>query len=100
MTTITDPQAIKFCNEEIRPLCEEIRALVAKIGSVQTRWFGGVNVLFPNDSSAIDDDRDIEGVSRLVGSDVNSVMGIAIAMVSASNADIIEKPTVRSIQAS
>lgn len=98
MTNITNPQAIKFCNEDIRPLAERIRALVAEIGSIQTRWFSGINTMFPNDGSAVDDGRDAEGISRLIGSDVNSVMGIAITMASASNAEIIEKPCVRSLQ--
>ncbi len=98
MADITNPVAIKFVNEEIRPLCEQIRALCAKITNSRTSWFGGINNSFPNDSSPVVDGREGEGVSRLTGADINSVMGIAIAMLDASNAEIIEKPTVRPLE--
>jgi hypothetical protein len=92
---ITDPQAIRFSNEVIRPLSEEVRALVAKIGAAQTTWFSGLNAEFPNDATPLDDGREDEGVSRLTGADINSVMGVLIAMSGASNSEIISKPCVR-----
>ena len=58
---ITDPQAIKFSNEYLRPLCETTRALAAEITSMQTIWYGGVNNLFPNDITILDDGRQAEG---------------------------------------
>lgn len=96
--TINDPQAIAFASESIRPISEKARAFVAEVGSIITRWNSGINVLFPNDGTAVDDGRESEGISRLAGSDVNSVMNIIEAMVAASNADIIEKPCVRTLQ--
>lgn len=98
--TINDPQAVAFANESMRPISEKARAFVAEVQSIVTRWNSGINVLFPNDSTALNDGRDAEGISRLVGSDVNSVMNIIIAMASASNSEIIEKPCVRTLQAS
>lgn len=96
---ITNPEAIKFANEQIRPLCEEARAMVARIGAMQTAWFGGINVTFPNDTTAVTDNRDAEGVSRLTGADINSAVGILIAILNASNAQLIQKPCVRPLQA-
>lgn len=93
--SITNPEAIKFANEQVRPLCERARALIAEIGAMQTAWFGGINTEFPNDTTALADNRDAEGVSRLTGADVNSAVGILLALVSASNAAIISKPCVR-----
>lgn len=95
---IVNPQGIDFVNREIRPLCESVRGIVARINNTTTSWFAGINTLFPNDSTLVDDGREAEGVSRLTGADVNSVMGILIAMAAASNTEIIEKPTVRPLE--
>lgn len=95
---ITNPIAIKFVNEQIRPLAEQVRALVSEINSCQTDWFGGTNAMFPNDTSAVDDKRDAEGIPRLTGADVNSVMNVLIAMSGASNAQIVAKPCVRPLK--
>jgi hypothetical protein len=92
---ITDPQAVRFANEVVRPLSEEVRALVAKISAAQTTWFSGINAQFPNDPTPLDDGRENEGVSRLTGADINSSMGVLIAMAQASNSEIISKPCVR-----
>lgn len=97
---ITDPQAIRFTNETVRPLCEKLRALAAEIAAAQTIWFGGINALFPNDTTALADGRENEGVSRLTGANVNSAMGVLIAVAGATNAEIIAKPCVRPLAAS
>lgn len=97
---VTDPQAIKFCNEQVRPLAEKLRALRVEIEAAQTDWFAGLNAKFPNDSGAVTDSREAEGVSRLTGADINSFMSIAIGMLNAGNAEIIAKPCVRSLTAS
>jgi len=99
-TTITDPQAVKFSNEEVRPLCELARAFNAKVTDMQTSWYAGINNLFPNDSTVLDDGRQGEGVSVLTGADINSAVSTLIAMLNASNAQIIDKPCVRPLEAS
>lgn len=97
---IIDPQAIKFVNEQVRPLCEQARALIAKINAMQTQWFAGINTLTPNDGSLVQDGRDADGSSRLTGAQVNSAVGNLTAMVTASNSQIISTPCVRSLSAS
>jgi hypothetical protein len=97
MAAIVDPEAIRFANEQIRPLCEKLRAIMVEITSIETSWFAGINAKFPNDISAVQDNREGEGVSRLLGSDINSVMSVAIAMRNAGNTQIIAKPCVRGI---
>lgn len=96
---VTDPEAIRFINEEVRPLCEMARAFKARVDSMMTSWYAGLNVVVPNDAGqAIDDGRDAEGVSRLNGDDVHSAVGILEAMVATPtpyNEQIIELPTVR-----
>ena len=99
-TTITDPQAVKFSNEQLRPLCESTRALVVQLQSMETQWYGGINALFPNDTTILDDGRQAEGIAVLTGADVNSAVSVLIAMLNAYNAQIIEKPCVRPISVS
>jgi hypothetical protein len=97
---ITNPEAIRFVNEQVRPLCEEARALMARIGAAQTLWFSGVNGNVPNDATLLADGRDADGSSRLTGAHINSAVGNLIAIAAASNAQIIEKPCVRAIAVS
>lgn len=97
---ITDPQAIKFLNEVVRPLCEQVRAQHAKTGDASTSWYGGINTLFPNTAEVVDDGRASEGISVLTGANVNSVMSILLAMDAQYNSEIITKPCVRPITAS
>lgn len=96
---ITNPIAIKFCNEQVRPLCELARALMAEIAAMSTDWNGGINAMFPNDSSAVVDNRDAEGISRLTGADIQSTVSILLAIASASNTQIVAKPCVRALTA-
>jgi len=100
MANIVNPEAIRFVNEQVRPLCEEVRALNARISAMQTLWFSGLNNSFPNTTDAVADGRDAEGASRLTGANINSAVGIMIAMLGASNSEIIEKPCVRPLSAS
>lgn len=92
---ITNLEAIRFVNEQVRPLCEKVRALVAEISAAEPLWYGGINGMFPNDDSAVEDGRDGEGVSRLTGQHINSAMSVLLAMKAASNSEIIAKPCVR-----
>ena len=80
---IEDPRAIKFSNEQVRPLAESFRALKARVDAALVTWYGGVNALFPNDSTALSDGREAEGVSRLTGADVNSLAGVLATFQSA-----------------
>lgn len=100
MTAITDPEAIKFVNEQIRPLAERLRAEMVLITSIETTWTGGMNAKFPNDTSAVQDNRDAEGVSRLTGADIQSLMSVAIGMRNAGNTQIVAKPCVRGLSVS
>jgi len=98
MADITDPQAIRFVNEQVRPLCERARALKAEIDAMTTAWYGGINAKFPNDSSPLVDGRAAEGVSQLTGAQVNSAVGQLIGI--APNAEIVAAPCVRPLSAS
>lgn len=98
MADITNSEAIAFVNEQVRPLCEEARALKARIAAATTRWYGGLNQAFPNTADPVQDGREAEGVSRLTGAHVNSAMGVLIASADQLNGEIIERPCVRAIE--
>ena len=97
---IDNPEAIRFVNEQVRPLCEALRALKARIVAAQSTWFATVADNIPNDAQeAIEDGREAEGVSRLDGAQVNSAMSILGAVATATNDEIISIPCVRPLQA-
>lgn len=99
MADITDPQAIKFVNEQIRPIAEQLRALKAQSSALLVDWYAGLNTKFPNDASPVQDGRDAEGVSRLTGQDVNDVAYLLATAVSPMVDSVIAKPCVRPLRA-
>ena len=98
MVDITDPQAIRFVNEQVRPLAEALRAFKARSDAAVVDWYAGLNAMFPNDASPVVDGREAEGVSRLTGQDINDVMYILATAVAGMGDAIIAKPCVRPIQ--
>lgn len=100
---ITNTQAIKFSNEQVRPLAEKVRGLKAEIDAAMVEWFGGINALFPNDNAEIvEDGRTAEGVSVLDGEDVvgfvNVIAALQTSLNTAGYADRISKPCVRPLR--
>jgi len=100
---ITDERAIKFSNEQIRPMAEKIRDLKFELESMLTDWNGGINVLFPVDpDDMLEDGREANGDSRLSG---NDVVGIVVQASTIFNQldgvgvmDVIQKPCVRTFR--
>jgi len=87
MAEITDREAIRFVNEQARPLAQEFRRLKAKIDWAIVDWFTKISPKIPNDSSPLMDDREEEGVGRVVGSDVVNGISQFLAFQSQMNAD-------------
>jgi hypothetical protein len=104
MADITNPEAIRFCDEQVRPLAEKMRALKAEADATMVDWYGGINAEIPNDASAIDDGRESEGVSRMTGINVNSFMaqvaGYQTQLNAGGVADVISMPCVRTLEVS
>ena len=99
---IDNAEAIKFTNEQIRPLAESVRALKVRIDAASTKWFGGLNTIIGTSAAdIIEDGRAAEGVSRITSADVVAVMTQLLALQTALNqggvAGVIEKPCVRAI---
>ena len=101
---ISDPQAIRFTNEKVRPLCEQVRALKATIDATTVEWFATQSSLITNNSEAVADGREAEGVSRLTGADVTSVITQLLAIQTTLNAGgvaaVISKPCVQPLRVS
>ena len=96
---ITDPEAVRFVNEQVRTIAEDLRALKARIRAAQTSWFAGLNQRFPNTTDLVEDGREAQGVSRLTGANVNSLMSVAIGVGDAINDEIVSLPCVRPLRA-
>ena len=77
-----DPRAVSYVNENLRPLCEKLRAIQAEL---QTSLAKYVVEIAPITAAAdpadiLADGREDEGVSRLSAGDVALVMGLAQAL--------------------
>ena len=97
MADITDAEAIKFVNEYIRPMCENIRYMKARGDDFALKW-AQVSASFPNDTSLVEDGRGAEGVSRLTGADINAVATVfntLLGDIDATATSVIAKPCIR-----
>ena len=101
MAEITNPEAVRYANEVVRPLAESVRALKAQIDAATVAWFGGINAHYSEGADTLEDGRESEGVSRLTGGDVTDLLTQLIALQTALDAggvaDVISKPCVRPI---
>lgn len=100
---IDNPEAIRFVNETVRPMCEKIRALKAEIDSALVTYAAGVgDVYYNNSGETIADNREAEGVSRLTGNDVllvvTQLQTIQTQLNGVGVASVIAKPCVRSLE--
>jgi hypothetical protein len=94
---ITDPEAIQFVNEYIRPMCENLRFMNARGADWAQKW-AQISSKFPNDTSAVEDGREAEGISRLTGADINSVATVFASLLTIMDSTaqtVIAKPCVR-----
>ena len=96
---ITDPEAIKFVNEYIRPMSEQIRYMGARGSDFAQKW-ALLATDFPIDpTEVVEDGRDAEGVSRLTGADINASATVFLTLLGAigdpSSQSAISKPCVR-----
>lgn len=102
MSDITDPIAVKFCNEVVRPIAEQLRALgiLASNVAVKTAANGGQIAAFfgVSNSDVVVDGRAAEGVRQLTSLEINQVLGIIAAVGAAINPQIVEVACVRALQ--
>lgn len=101
---ITNPEAIRFVSEVVRPLCERIRALKADIDSARTTYDASIGLLFAGfGKEPVEDGRAAEGVSRLVGDDVLAFVQLVLydmrdtVLGKVGGSEVIAKPCVRAL---
>lgn len=83
MADITDPQAIRFVNEKIRPLADTMCRAYRTARDIVAEWKAkGIDKLFPNDGSAIIDGRIAEGVTQLTDKDILAILAVAEEIIS------------------
>lgn len=75
MPEITDPQAIKFCNEQIRPIADRFMQLYWAGKSAAADFTADdLAGLFPNDDSIVVDGSAQDGRTPITGADVNIML--------------------------
>lgn len=98
MPEINNPEIVRFTNEVIRPLAEELRAIVVKLDAAQDA-VDRLLPMIPNDTSIINDGRASEGVSQLVGAEIHAMAAIRDQILVLSNQPgvraLISKTSVR-----
>lgn len=97
---ITNAEAIRFSDEQVRPTAEKMRNLYYELEAMNVDWFNGISAVTPNDAlETLDDGRTAEGISTLTGADINALMtqvGNYIALVEAVGVlNVIQKPCVQ-----
>ena len=78
---ITDPRAVKFANEVVRPLSEKLRDVFEDIARANQAWTDEVQPLIPNDvNEVLQDGRTAEGVTTLDGQEINAIRSIWVQL--------------------
>jgi len=99
---ITNPEAIKFVNEVVRPFAEQFRAMKARSDAAMIQWYAGLNTVITNTSDIVEDGREAQGISRLTGADVTNLVSQIGAFKSQLDSSgfpqVIAKPCVRPIE--
>jgi len=98
--SITNPMAVTYSNEIIRPMCERFRNIKAEIDAALVTWGNVIDAICPDDPGEIlEDGRAVDGVSILSGEDINKVIvkftQYQSALDQAGAANTISKPCVR-----
>lgn len=74
---ITNVQAVKFCNEHIRPLADTLASAQAQGNSVLAMWDAkGLGALIPNTTDVVMDGSDVDGRTQITGADVNTFIKV------------------------
>lgn len=74
MPDITNPQAVKFCNEKVRVLADSLLQAIATARQFDSDY-GAISgdTLFPNTSDLIADGSDVDGRSRVQAQVVRAI---------------------------
>lgn len=82
MADITNAEAVKFCNEEIRPLADQYAQLYWACKTVAEAWAArGMGTLIPNTADVIVDGSATDGRAQITGAKVNTFATSVTALI-------------------
>lgn len=82
MAAITDPVALKFVDEVLRPLAELVRDINHKISNAEMAWFNGVNAVLTGSNTV--ENRVDDGCPILTGTECTNMVAALMAVRDAS----------------
>jgi hypothetical protein len=104
MAEITNPEAIRFVNEQIRPMAETLRDLNTLLDNLYDQWVNAQNPLgehFSSPADTVEDGREQQGASRLTAGDITGFAAELNTMIQhldeAGVLDRILKPCYRQL---
>lgn len=92
---ITDPKAVRFCNEQIRPSCDKLTQFYWFIKAVKQEYLAtpGLATAIPSSASeVVADGADTDGRTQITGADVQAALthlNTLIASLEANNAAML-----------
>lgn len=97
MPDITDPQVIKFCNDDLRPVAEQLEALQAKINSLAAKYTTVIApALNPHaNGDPVIDNREHAGVTQVTKLDILRMASLLNSMSQALGAANVEATIAR-----
>ena len=103
MAAITEPVALAFMDQHLRPLSELLRELEARVEDMEAAWFAGVNGTLTGTDTV--ENRVSEGVPSMTGNDAtNTVVALMAARDAVTGtpgrAALLELASVRPLQVS
>jgi len=100
---ITDPVAIRFVNEQLRPIAEKMRATKIELKQSFADWQQKIAAQVPSDAKEmLEDGREAEGVTRLSGADITAFVEVLTKYNTVGDEigidDVINKLCVRALE--
>lgn len=93
---ITNPSAVKFCNERVRVLADQIARVHTTIGLLAAEWEAkGLGDLIPDDAKEIvEDGSSVDGRTPISGADVHQMLSLVKDLLAMGSGPNTRMPTV------
>ena len=86
---IDNPEAVKFCNEIIRPMCDLLATAKIRGDAATLAWRSkSLDKVIPATDDIIADGSEEDGRTPITGMDVNYLVGLLSSLGNALNTDI------------
>lgn len=92
MADVTDPQAVRFCNERVRPAADRFAQLYYWCVSLRDEWTAqDIAGLIPNSTDVVLDGSATDGRPIITGADVHAVKDRVVEFLDNLDADTAAK---------